>query len=123
MNSLLVHGVKDGISPIQRAFECSRAEFSDGRMQMRDAAFCPEIRRREVTSWFAGRMRRQAASRLRPSSESLQFNSSPARSLLQGLYDARRHIAVLLSGLLSQSKSGSLLQNAQLGTWESSPFA
>ena len=31
---------------------------------------------------------------------------------------ARRHVAALLSGLLSQSKFGSLLQNARLGTWE-----
>jgi single-strand DNA-binding protein len=31
---------------------------------------------------------------------------------------ALRHVAALLSGLLSQSKSGPLLQNARLGTWE-----
>ena len=31
---------------------------------------------------------------------------------------ARRHVAALLSGLLSQSKFGPLLQNARLGTWE-----
>jgi single-strand DNA-binding protein len=31
---------------------------------------------------------------------------------------ARRHFAALLSGLLSQSKSGPLLQKARLGTWE-----
>ena len=31
---------------------------------------------------------------------------------------ALRHVAALLSGLLSQSKFGSLLQNARLGTWE-----
>jgi hypothetical protein len=33
--------------------------------------------------------------------------------------DALRHCAALLSGLLSQSKFGPLLQNARLGTWES----
>jgi len=31
---------------------------------------------------------------------------------------ARRHVAALLSGLLSQNESGPLLQNARLGTWE-----
>ena len=34
---------------------------------------------------------------------------------LRALSDARRHSAALLSGLLSQSKFGSLLQNARLG--------
>jgi single-strand DNA-binding protein len=34
---------------------------------------------------------------------------------LRALSDARRHCAALLSGLLSQSKSGPLLQNARLG--------
>ena len=29
-----------------------------------------------------------------------------------------RHVAALLSGLLSQSKFGPLLQKARLGTWE-----
>jgi hypothetical protein len=52
-----------------------------------------------------------------------QFHSSLARSLLRGLCDALRHCAVLLSGLLSQSKSGPLLQNARLGAWESRPLA
>jgi hypothetical protein len=55
--------------------------------------------------------------------KSLQFNSSLARSLLRGFCDARRHGVVLLSGLLSQSKSGPLLQNARLGAWESRPLA
>ena len=31
---------------------------------------------------------------------------------------ARRHVAALLSGLLSQNEFGPLLQNARLGTWE-----
>jgi len=55
--------------------------------------------------------------------ESPRINSSLARSLLRGLCDALRHCAVLLSGLLSQSKSGPLLQNARLGAWESRPLA
>jgi hypothetical protein len=55
--------------------------------------------------------------------ESPQINSSLARSLLRGHCDARRHGAVLLPGLLSQSKSGPLLQNARLGAWESRPLA
>jgi len=37
---------------------------------------------------------------------------------LRAYSGARRHVAALLSGLLSQSESGSLLQNARLGTWE-----
>jgi len=37
---------------------------------------------------------------------------------LRAYSGARRHVAALLSGLLSQSKCGSLLQKARLGTWE-----
>jgi single-strand DNA-binding protein len=37
---------------------------------------------------------------------------------LRAYSGARRHVAALLSGLLSQSKSGPLLQKARLGTWE-----
>jgi hypothetical protein len=37
-----------------------------------------------------------------------RFNSSRTRSLLRGQCDARRHGVVLLSGLLSQSRSGPL---------------
>ena len=37
---------------------------------------------------------------------------------LRAYSGARRHGAALLSGLLSQSKFGPLLQNARLGTWE-----
>jgi single-strand DNA-binding protein len=37
---------------------------------------------------------------------------------LRACSGARRHFAALLSGLLSQSKSGPLLQKARLGTWE-----
>ena len=35
---------------------------------------------------------------------------------------ALRHVAALLSRLLSQSKSGPLLQNARLGAWEPGPL-
>jgi single-strand DNA-binding protein len=37
---------------------------------------------------------------------------------LRAYSGARRHVAALLSKLLSQSKSGPLLQKARLGTWE-----
>jgi single-strand DNA-binding protein len=37
---------------------------------------------------------------------------------LRAYSGARRHVAALLSGLLSQSKSGPLLQKTRLGTWE-----
>lgn len=37
---------------------------------------------------------------------------------LRAYSGARRHVVALLSGLLSQSKSGPLLQKARLGTWE-----
>ena len=37
-----------------------------------------------------------------------RFNSSLTRSLLRGQCDARRHCVVLLSGLLSQNRSGPL---------------
>ena len=46
---------------------------------------------------------------------SLPFLSSHTLRAYSG---ARRHVAALLSGLLSQSKFGPLLQNARLGTWE-----
>ena len=48
------------------------------------------------------------------------FVSIPCLSghALRAYSGARRHVAALLSGLLSQSKSGPLLQNARLGTWE-----
>ena len=37
---------------------------------------------------------------------------------LRATFGARRHVAALLSGLLSQIEFGPLLQNARLGTWE-----
>jgi hypothetical protein len=48
------------------------------------------------------------------------FVSIPCLSghTLRASSGALRHVAALLSGLLSQSKFGSLLQNARFGTWE-----
>jgi single-strand DNA-binding protein len=51
----------------------------------------------------------------RSSPGSIPYLSGPTLRAISG---ARRHVAALLSGLLSQSKSGPLLQNARLGTWE-----
>ena len=73
--------------------------------------------------WFAGKWHRQEAWSALFLKRVSQFHSSLARSLLRGFCDALRHCAVLLSGLLSQSKSGPLLQNARLGAWESRPLA
>ena len=52
--------------------------------------------------------------------EAFVFRVSPllVRSHASGLSGARRHVAALLSGLLSQNKFGPLLQKARLGTWE-----
>src|SRR5271157_1395455 len=73
---------------------------------------------REVCIRLAGEWHRQEAWRALFLKRVSQFHSSLARSLLRGSCDALRHCAVLLAGLLSQSKSGPLLQNARLGAWE-----
>jgi hypothetical protein len=78
---------------------------------------------REVEIWFAGEWHHLEAGAALFLKRVSQFHSSLARSLLRGFCDARRHCAVLLSGPLSQSKSGPLLQNARLGAWESRPLA
>jgi single-strand DNA-binding protein len=49
---------------------------------------------------------------------SLRFLPCLSGHTLRASSGALRHVAALLSGLLSQSKFGSLLQNARLGTWE-----
>jgi single-strand DNA-binding protein len=49
---------------------------------------------------------------------SLEFLPCLSGHTLRANSGAHRHIAALLSGLLSQSESGPLLQNARLGTWE-----
>ena len=48
------------------------------------------------------------------------FVSIPCLSghTLRASSGALRHVAALLSGLLSQIEFGPLLQNARLGTWE-----
>jgi len=51
----------------------------------------------------------------RSSSVSLPYLSGHTLRAYSG---ARRHVAALLSGLLSQSKFGPLLQKARLGAWE-----
>ena len=131
MKSLLGHGETNGISPLLCALECGRSE-----QQTRDTG-C-EMRCLVSRSGPRGLEARKADLDLpvfgltaSPGSvefvsfrcESPQINSSLARSLLRGFCDARRHGAVLLSGLLSQSESGPLLQNARLGAWESHPLA
>jgi hypothetical protein len=126
MQHLLGHGVTIGISSLLCALEHGRSEQQSA---------IPDSR---CVSLFHGLAARKADLDLpvfgltaSPGSvefvsfrcESPQINSSLARSLLRGFCDARRHGAVLLSGLLSQSESGPLLQNARLGAWESHPLA
>jgi hypothetical protein len=48
-----------------------------------------------------------------------RFSPCLSGHTLRASSDARRHCAALLSGLLSQSEFGPLLQNARLGAWES----
>jgi hypothetical protein len=70
-------------------------------------------------------MRREAGLPGMPLAKRAMKRSSPgffpclSGHTLRASSDARRHSAALLSGLLSQSKFGPLLQNARLGTWES----
>ena len=126
MQHLLGHGVTIGISSLLCALEHGRAEQQSA---------IPDAR---CVCLFHGLAARKADLDLpvfgltaSPGSvefvsfrcESPQINSSLARSLLRGICDALRHGTVLLSGLLSQSKSGPLLQNARLGAWESRPLA
>jgi hypothetical protein len=126
MKSLLGHDGANGISSLLRALERGRAEQQtrDTGCEMR--LFVPRSGDGKCGSGFAGnkvygiaRKREFAWSRC----EYPRINSSLARSLLRGFCYARRHCAVLLSGLLSQSESGPLLQNARLGAWESRPLA
>jgi hypothetical protein len=122
MQSLLGHGEANGITPLLCAFECVHAEWKtcDAVCEMR--LFVQRSRARKgdmVCRGMASPESVESVVRERVS----HLHSSLARSLLRGLCDALRHCAVLLSGLLSQSKSGPLLQNARLGTWESRPLA
>ena len=127
MQSLLGHGEANGITPLLCALERDHAEWKtrDALYGMPLPLLCFGSRgqAREVWIWFAGQWHRQKAGAALFLKCVSQFHSSLARSLLRGFCDALRHCAVLLSGLLSQSKSGPLLQNARLGTWESRPLA
>jgi single-strand DNA-binding protein len=73
--------------------------------------------------WFHSRQRGFGKPRIPQSTRTMKRSSSvsiPTQSghTLRATSGARRHVAALLSGLLSQIKFGPLLQNARLGTWE-----
>ena len=73
--------------------------------------------------WFRSQLRRFGTPGIPRSMQIMKRSSSVSIPTLSGhtlraTSGARRHVAALLSGLLSQSKFGSLLQNARLGTWE-----
>jgi hypothetical protein len=122
MQSLLGHDEANGITPSLCALERDHAEWKtcDAGCEMR--LFVPRSDGEKVDLVCRGMASPGSGSSVVLQCVS-QFHSSLARSLLRGLCDALRHCAVLLSGLLSQSKSGPLLQNARLGTWESRPLA
>jgi hypothetical protein len=122
MQSLLGHGEANGITPLLCALERDHAEWKtcDAGSEMR--LFVPRSDGEKVDLVCLVMASPGSGNSLVLQCVS-QFHSSLARSLLRGLCDALRHCAVLLSGLLSQSKSGPLLQNARLGAWESRPLA
>ena len=73
--------------------------------------------------WFCSQQRRFCKPGIPRSMQIMKRSSLGLLPCLSGhtlraTSGARRHVAALLSGLLSQSKFGSLLQNARLGTWE-----
>src|SRR5580698_7050163 len=73
--------------------------------------------------WFRSQRRGSGKPRIPRSMQimrrsSLGFLPCLSGHALRATSGARRHVAALLSGLLSQSEFGSLLQNARLGTWE-----
>ena len=73
--------------------------------------------------WFRSQQRRFGKPRIPRSMQIMKRSPLVSIPTLSGhthraTSGARRHVAALLSGLLSQSKFGSLLQNARLGTWE-----
>jgi len=121
MQSLLGHGEANEITPLLCALECDHAEWKtcDAGCEMR--LFVPRSDARSGALVCRGMASPGSGNSIVLQCVS-QFHSSLARSLLRGYCDALRHYAVLLSGLLSQSKSGPLLQNARLGTWESRPL-
>ena len=121
MQSLPGHDEANGITPLLCALERDYAEWKtcDAGCEMR--LFVPRSDARSGALVCRGMASPGSGNSIVLQCVS-QFHSSLARSLLRGLCDALRHYAVLLSGLLSQSKSGPLLQNARLGTWESRPL-
>ncbi len=73
--------------------------------------------------WFRSQQRRFGTPGMPRSMQTMKRSSSVSIPCLSGhtlraTSGARRHVAALLSGLLSQIKFGPLLQNARLGTWE-----
>ena len=122
MQSLLGHGEANGISPFYALLSVTTPSGRHAIPGARCGFLSRGLTARRLI-WFAGEWHRQEAWRALFLKRVSQFHSSLARSLLRGFCDALRHCAVLLSGLHSQSKSGPLLQNARLGTWESRPLA
>jgi len=122
MQSLLGHGEAKGITPFLCALERDHAECKTRDTGCETRLFVPRSDGEKVDLVCRGMASPGSGNSIVLQCVS-QFHSSRARSLLRGLCDALRHCAVLLSGLLSQSKSGPLLQNARLGTWESRPLA
>jgi hypothetical protein len=122
MQSVLGHGEANGITPFLCALERDHAvcKTRDTGCEMR--IFVPRSDARSGDLVCRG-MASPGSGNCIVLQRVSQFHSSLARSLLRGLCDALRHCTVLLSGLLSQSKSGPLLQNARLGAWESRPLA
>jgi hypothetical protein len=109
MALLLGHGATYGISAIPCALEVPRAELKTSACVGAMRTLIPEVFAGEVSFGAAGyRASHGSEGSTCSSAVSPRFNSSPSRSLLRGFCDARRHGAVLLSGLLSQSKSGPL---------------
>ena len=73
--------------------------------------------------WFRSRQHRYGTPGIPRFMQTMKRSSSVSIPTLSGhtlraTSGARRHVAALLSGLLSQIKFGPLLQNARLGTWE-----
>jgi len=122
MQSLLGHGEAKGITPFLCALERDHAECKTRDTVCETRLFVPRYDGEKVDLVCRGMASPGSGNSIVLQCVS-QFHSSRARSLLRGLCDALRHCAVLLSGLLSQSKSGPLLQNARLGAWESHPLA
>jgi hypothetical protein len=121
MKSLLGHGEANGITPLLCALERDHAEWKTRDTECEMRVFVQRSGARSMDLVCRGMASPGSRNSIVLKCVS-QFHSSLARSLLRGLCDALRHCAVLLFGLLSQSESGPLLQNARLGAWESRPL-